>query len=169
MSKYLHFLRDRKKKINGKVTTQKMAKAAPSIAGVGWGCSALQSWACTVPCPSSYVLCVGLGHGPGACSAGEVGGSSAGQIPWQSVTSILGGRDAFCLVWLVSVRAKPGFIGIAAAAHRALFPRGTVPGEGQCGAAQGQPCFCRTFLGCSGQGSTDRWTPHQKQAGTARI
>lgn len=67
-----------------------------------------------MPCPNSCVLCVGLGHGPGACSSGEVGGSSACQSPQQNVTLILGGRDAFCLVWLISVRVKPSFIGIAA-------------------------------------------------------
>lgn len=168
MSKYLHFLRDRKKKSMGKLQPRKWQRLL--LQSQAWAGDALPcSHGLALRCAPIPMSCVGLGHGPGACSAGEVGGSSAGQIPWQSVTSILGGRDAFCLVWLVSVRAKPGFIGIAAAAHRALFPRGTVPREGQCGAAPGQPCFCRTFLGCSGQGSTDRWTPHQKQAGTARI
>lgn len=151
MSKYLHFLSNRKKKNQWESYNTENYKGCSLNRRHGLGDA--------LPCshePQFLFLYVGLGHGPGACSAGEVGGSSACQNPQQNVTLIVGGRDAFCLVWLISVRVKPGFIGIAAAVQRALFPSGKVPQKGQCRAAQAQPCFCRTFLGCSGQGSTDK-------------
>lgn len=53
-------------------------------------------------------------------------------------TLVLGERDAFCFVWLVSVSTRPGFIGIAGSVQIPVFPRGEVPRKRHCKAAQEQ-------------------------------
>lgn len=64
---------------------------------------------------------------------------------------MLGERDAFCFVWLISVSTKPGFIGIAGPAQIPVFPSGEVPRRRHCKAAQVQPSVCRSLSGCSGR------------------